>query len=208
MPELELALERVTLPERANRPAEKAADFRPAGREEASGEREARADVNVPERANGTGGYAKLERRDKAAATDDPRELRQGRTRFVDVAEEIREGQVVEGAVGEWERFGRGLDELYAPAEAAVCHGEHLGALIEPRNAKAAPEELFCHEASPRRDVEDVTSSRQARDEKAAPERILSEREDGADAVVGRRERSKELPSVEAPGRHPSILAR
>jgi hypothetical protein len=49
-----------------------------------------------------------------------------------------------------------------------------------------------------------VTAAGKARDEEAAPKRLLSERERGADAVVGRPERGEELAGLffQAPRRH------
>ena len=118
-PELELALERVRLPEGADRGAEEVADLAPAVPQRASGEREPGAYVELPGRA------ARCPRARRTRAT---RRFRPGRTTrassrkrprwVVDVAQEVRERQMVEGRVREGQRLGGRLDELDAIAEA------------------------------------------------------------------------------------------
>ena len=111
-PELELALERVALPELPDRAAEKAADLVPAVPQGSTGERQTDPDVEIPERPRRAARDAELERGDGAAGADDARQLRERRARVVDVAEQVGDGEVVERCV----RKGNGLGG--APARA------------------------------------------------------------------------------------------
>ena len=100
--------------------------------EHAARERKDRADVELPERSREAARDAELERSDDTAGADDSRELREGRGRVVDVAKEVREGQMVEGAIVEGKRLGRGLDELDAVAEAACAIASISGLWSRP----------------------------------------------------------------------------
>src|SRR4029079_17270772 len=145
--------------------------------------------------------------RDRAAGTDDARELAHRRGRVVDIAEEVREREMVEGGIGEGKRVGRRLDELHAIAEALAGEGQHLRALVEARHPEAASEERLGDEPGTRRDVEHVPAiRRQALDEEPAPARILPERESRSDTVVGRAERREERPGMAASlGEHAAV---
>ena len=68
-------------------------------------------------RATLRGGTQNSSAGDPAAGPDHPRELAERGRRIVDVAEEIGEGEVVELAVGEWQRLGLALDQLDAVGE-------------------------------------------------------------------------------------------
>ena len=184
-------------PELPDRAAEETADFFPAVPERPPREGKASSDVELPERARDRPRHAELERRDQSSWAHRPRELRERRARIVDVAKEVREREVVEGAVGERERLGRGLDELDAIPQPSSRDGEHPWALVEPGDVESTTHELGGDEPRARCDVEDVPAvPRQAGDEEAAPERVLAEREHGADAVVRRSERGEQRTGV------------
>ena len=109
----------------------------------------------------------------------------------------------------------RRLDELDAVAEPPPRDGEHVGALVEPGDAVAAGEQLLRDEARSRRDVEHGAAvARDARHHRAAPARILAERQRRADPVVVRAEGCEERAGVGAALGHRltlpcfSILAR
>src|SRR5205085_9864386 len=182
--------------------------LRPAGRDRASGERQADANVELPRRAPAPFRDAELERGDRAARPDDAGELAQRAAGVVDVAEEVGEREAGEGRVLEGQALGGALDELDAVVEARCGDapprlGQHLRALVEPDDGAAgSPDELDRGGRGSRRDVEDGVSwaGADARDEEPAPARILPEREQGAPAVVGRAERREQPPGVEVPG--------
>ena len=98
-------------------------------------------------------------------------------------------------------------DELDAAVEAGLRGGEHVRALIEPRDAMPAG----AGAASATRPVPVATSStcppsagmRETRN--APPAWVLAEREDGADPVVARAERREQRERVAAARRSPSL---
>jgi hypothetical protein len=201
-PPFELSLERVALPEVLDRAAEESPDLVPAVPDGAACERKTDSDVNAPERTRGSARDSELERRDRASRADDARELDHRGSGIVDVAQEIREGEMVEGRVVERQLRGRRLDELHAAAEAVPRHGEHLRALVEAGHLESAAQELGRDEPGAGRDVEDVPAGRQARHEEASPEWVLTERECGSDAIVRRSERGEERAGVASPLGH------
>jgi hypothetical protein len=105
----------------------------------------------------------------------------------------VRDREVVERFRIERERLRRRVDQLDVVAEATMCHRQHLGAQVEAGHPGSPPQELRRDQPRPGRHVEHVTAERKARDEEAAPKRLLSQRERGADAVVGRPERGEQL---------------
>src|SRR5262249_26060735 len=117
LPELELAFERVGLPERADRAAEEVADLAPAVPQHSTCERQPGAHVQLPRRPRDPLRHPELERRHDPARPNDPSELLEDRAGVGDVAQEVRERQVVERRSVEGERFRRRLDELDALAE-------------------------------------------------------------------------------------------
>ena len=157
-PELELPLERIRLPVAADRVAEEVADLAPPAPEHAACEREAGADVGLPRGACETRRHRELERRDDTAGSHHASELRQCRAGVLDVPEEIRDREVVEGDVSEWKRLRGRLDQLDAVVEPATRAREHLGALIDAGHAEPASRELGCHQPGSRGDVEHVTA--------------------------------------------------
>ena len=134
----------------------------------------------------------------------DAGELAQRRGRIVDVAQEVRERQRVELAVGERQRLRASLDEL-DPAE-PVPHARAPCASISalwstPTTAAAARTSARATAAVPV-----ATSSARRRpgdagDEERAPARVLAVREQRRVAVVGRAERREQLPSAAAASR-------
>ncbi len=169
-PEREERLLGVRGVEPADRRAEEPPHLVPTGRDQPAGHGQPDADPGVPERPPHPVGDVEFEHRDRSARADDPGQLAYRRRGVVDVTEEVREGEVVERRVGEGKLVGRGLDELDAPAEALPGAGEHLRALVEPRHAEAARDELRGDEAGARCDVEDVAAvAREPRDEKPPP---------------------------------------
>jgi hypothetical protein len=193
VPPLELALQRVAPPEGADRPAKEIADLAPAVAQQAPGERQHRPYVQVPERASETFRYAELERGDEATRTHHAREFGQRRSRLADVAQEVREREVIKGPGVERERLRRRVDQLDLATEAAVCHRQHPGALIDSGDAEPPPPQLGRDEAGPGRHVENVPAARQARGEEAPPAWVLSQREHRAHAVVRRPQRCEEF---------------
>src|SRR5205085_7862576 len=84
-----------------------------------------------------------FERRHTTAGPYDSRELAQGRSRIVDVAQQVGEGEVVELAVPEREPLGLAAHERDEPLQRGVArelgasHREHLGALVQPDDRAA-----------------------------------------------------------------------
>ena len=80
----------------------------------------------------------------------------------------------------------RRLDELDPVTEPPPRDGEHVRALVEPGDAVSLGEQLLGDEPRPRRDVEHRAAvARDARHHRAAPARVLTERQRRADPVVG-----------------------
>src|SRR5207253_10724212 len=128
---------------------------------------------------------------DRPARAHDARELAQRRERVVDVAQEIRERESVELRVAERELLGARLHEAHAVRPPARGR-EHLRALVDADDGAAVlPDELAPDQPRPRRDVEHRLSGPDvdARDEEAAPARILAEGQQRAVTVVRRPER-------------------
>ncbi len=179
---------------------EKPPDLVPPRRDDAPRQREDPAHVELPGPAPEAVREAELEPGDRPARPYDAGELVQRRARVVDVAEQVREREGVEGLVAERQPLRLALDQSdprteAGPRDALVRDGEHLGALVEADDGAARPaHELDRHRRRSGRDVEhrfaggDVRSS----DEKAAPARILAEREEAGIPVVGRWERCEE----------------
>src|SRR5204863_7269749 len=191
----QLALGRVAAREVGGAAAEEAADRAPAGVDRATGGREHRTHVHVPERSPDPTRNRELEARDRAAGTDDAGELGERRARIVDVAEQVGERERVEGLVREGQARGARLDELDV-RQPLVRDREHFRALVEAEDGAALlPEQLGGDEAGPRGDVGDAVAgtSLDARDEEPAPTGILAERKQARVAVVRGPERSEEL---------------
>src|ERR671936_2469360 len=124
------------LPEAADARPEEPPDLAPTRRDRAAGERQAEPDVELPPRAPRPLRDPELERGERTSRPDDARELPQRRARVVDVAEEVGEGERVEGSVLEGEVVGGSLHELDPLVEARggdppACLGQHLRALVE-----------------------------------------------------------------------------
>src|SRR5204863_92010 len=126
----QLALGRVAAREVGGAAAEEAADRAPAGVDRATGGREHRTHVHVPERSPDPTRNRELEARDRAAGTDDAGELGERRARIVDVAEQVGERERVEGLVREGQARGARLDELDV-RQPLVRDREHFRALVE-----------------------------------------------------------------------------
>lgn len=204
-PPVELPLERMPPPERANRSTEKGPDLAPAVCEYPPCEGKHGSDVDIPEWPSRASRDAELERREGSAGKEDTRELSDGCARVVDVAKEIRERDVVERFALERQVLGRGLDERHATRESTPRHCDHLRALVDTGHAKAALQQSGRDQPGSRSNIEDVTAVlRQPRDEEATPQRILPEGESRADSVVRRSERSEERACVilAIPSRH------
>jgi hypothetical protein len=118
----------------------------------------------------------------------------------------VRNREVVEGLRIERERLRRRVDQPDLVAEATAGDRQHLGAQVDSGHLESPPQELRGDQPRPCRHVQNVAAAREARDEEAAPERVLSQRERGADAVVGRPERGEQLAGVvlQPPRWHPS----
>src|SRR5205823_1181744 len=93
-------------------PLKECADPRPLVRDRAADERQSDRRVGAPERSKDrVWRNSEVERDDAASWTHDPRELAHRRSGIVDVAQEVREGQVIEGFVREWQRLGARANE-------------------------------------------------------------------------------------------------
>src|SRR5450759_2347300 len=129
---------------------------------------------------------------------------------IVDVAQEIREGQVVEERVHERQALCARLDELLEDTFAGPRDAQHVRALIEPddRAPVAVVQRLRDHSRAGR-DIEHAI--RRARidrvDERATPPRILTKREDRRDAVVRHRDPGEDALGV-ARGHRASLTGR
>jgi hypothetical protein len=189
---------------------EKGSNIAPCGRHDAARRGEADSAVRIPERAPDTGWNCELEHRNRPSGAHDSSQFGQRRARVIDVAQEIGEGEVVEGAVVEGKCLRRGLDELGPTGKTLARDRQHLGRLVETDDRMTAREESLRNKAGPGRDVEHTPavggdSSHQI----AAPERVLPERQRGSDSMVGRSERAEEIERMALPGGlHGPILAR
>ena len=164
------------VPEAANAWPEEAADFAPTGRDRAAEHGQADSDVQLPGRSGDASRNEEVEHRDSAAGSDDPGELLHRRSGVVDVAEEIRESQRVEGRILEGQVLRPPFLEPDSLAEtrsvdARPARGQHLGALVDPDDAAAVlADELDRHRRGAARNVEDgrlrpasIRSTRNAR---------------------------------------------
>jgi len=152
-------------------------------------------DMELPERAPEAPGHAELEARDHPSRANHPRELPERRRRILDVAQQVGEGEPVEGAVGKRQPIGLADDELDVGAEAAASHGEHLRALVEPDDRAARPAAKLPRDGSGAgRDVEDAVAAAclDPRDEEGAPAWILAVGEERGSPFVRRSERREE----------------
>ena len=161
---------------------------------------QADADVELPQRPP----EPARERRTRAPAIVPPGRTtrassRERRRRVVDVAQEVRERERVEGRVRERQlarRAPRRAESACEPAaRRAARRGEHLGALVEPDDAAAgAPDELDRDRARPGRDVEHrVAGPASTRETRKRRQRGSWPSESRRLAVVGRPERREEL---------------
>src|SRR5262245_49851374 len=186
----------VPRPEAADARPEEAADLGPARRDEEAGRRQSQAHPRFPGRPPDAAWHGELEHRDGAARPDHARKPVQRRARILDVAQEVRERQRRELAVGERERLGAPLDQLHGQSARPLRRdGEHLGALVERDDrAAVAADELACDEPGAGGDVEHrvVGADVEPRDEEAPPARVLAEGEERAVAVVGGTERREQ----------------
>ena len=186
----------------ADRRAEERPDLAPAAADHGAGGRKADPDVELPERPPEPGRDAELEPGDRAAGTDDPRQLAQRRRRVVDVAEQVGEREPVELAVGEGQAVGARLDELDAAVHAPAGLGEHVRALVDADDrASLLAHELARDGAGPGRDVEHAVArpGLDPGDEEAPPARILAVGEERGVAVVGRPERREQRLGLRGP---------
>ena len=144
-----------------------------------------------------------LEPGDRAAGTDDPRELVQRDGGIVHVAEEIGEREGIERRVGKRQLLRASLDERDACRHAPPCLGQHLRALVETdHGATRLPDSSSRRDRSrSRRDVQHglPRAHVDARDEEAAPARILAEGQQRRIAVVRRPERGEQRPRGDGP---------
>ncbi len=132
-------------------------------------------------------GHTELDHGDPTAGLHDAGELAHGRRGIVNVAQKIREGEVVERRAVERQVLGASFDDRLEYTVARPRHPEHVRALVEPddRAAEAIMEGLSDH-ARAGGDIEHAV--RRARvddvDERAPPSRILTERKDRRDPVI------------------------
>ena len=190
--------------------AKERADIAPSLRDESAEDRQPDAGPKAPCPKERPAGDAELEHRDPPAGLHDARQLAHRRGGVVDVAQEIGEGEMVEGLVGEWQPFGARANERHV-AVAFDRGAEHVRALIDANDTAAiAAAELARDHPRAGRDVEhDVGGCRGDRgDERVAPARILAEREDRSDAVVGVGDAAEDARGVGGRSRRHATYAR
>ena len=152
---------RQALVEAADARPEEGAHLVPAGRDQPARERQSGAHVELPERTPWPSREAEFEPRHCSARPDDACQLPERAGRILDVAKEVGERERRERAVLEGKLLRGALDEADPPREAGsldslVRRSEHLGALVEPDDAAAAPpQELPRDRAGAGRHVED-----------------------------------------------------
>ena len=200
--------------------AEEAADLAPAGRHRATEQRQADVDVGVPQQTLGLASrHVELQRGDPPSGAYDPSELLERLGRLVDVAEEVGEGQGVEGFRLERQLLGAPLDQVDLLSETGSLHAspagvDHPAALIHTDDRAPVPaHELDGNGCGAAGDVEDdiLRLGLDSGNEKAPPARILTETQEAADPVVRGAQRCEEVPGQTvaraAEGVHDSILA-
>src|SRR5439155_18517682 len=90
---------------------EEAADALPSGGDRPAGDRKSRAHVELPQRPPEAPRDGELQRRNRAARADHARKLAYRRGRVVDIPEQVREGECVEGLVVERQALPSPFDE-------------------------------------------------------------------------------------------------
>ena len=168
-------------------------------------------------RATGFGGSMNSSEAMRPPGLTDAGELAQGRRRVLDVAKQVGEGQVVELAVLEWQRFSFTADELDARGEVGVCAQprrrlrEHLGTLVESHDpAAVAAHQGRGDHAGAGRHVEHAVLRPGAHlsDHRPSPARILAEAESGAGGVVAPRQTGEQANMLAGACRPPVRLRR
>ncbi len=136
---------------------EERADRGPLRREDATRERKPDARVQPPQRAPHATRQAELDHRHPTAGLHDSSELPHRGRGIVDVAQEIREGEVVERRVRKRQLLRAPFDDGLVDAVSSSGHRQHVRALIDPdhRAAVSIVQRLRDH-AGARRDIENA----------------------------------------------------
>ena len=196
-PPLELPLEGMRLPERADGAPEEVADLAPATSQRTSCEWQSEPDVELPERPRDPARNAELERGDDSSGANDAPELHHGRGGIGHVAQEVREREVVEGGVLERQLLRGRLHELDRVSEPSTCLRQHLRASVDSRDLVSAAQELRRDQPRSGGNVQDVAARGNAGDEEPPPAGVLAEREHPADTVVRRPQRGEQLLGID-----------
>ena len=135
--------------------AEKCADARPLLRNRSTDERQPDSCVSAPHRSKERiPRHTEVERDDSAARPDDTGKLAHDGGGIVDVAQEVREGHMVERFVRKGQRLGASTDQRNV-AIARRRGTEHVRAAIEPDHiAAVADTERTCNETGAGRHIE------------------------------------------------------
>lgn len=189
-------------PEPFDARSEELAHLAPAGRRKPTEQRQTGPRIELPRNARQSISWnEKVETGDHGSGPYDAGELMQGRAGIVDIPEEIRKCERVEGRVGKGKLLGPAfaqLDEagLTRRRDAAPARGKHLRALIESDDSAAVrAHELERNGAGAARDVEHlfVGAGLDPRDEEPPPAPVLTEREETGISVIRLGERREEL---------------
>src|SRR5438094_6424360 len=141
---------------------------------------------------------AEIQCDDAAARADHPHELAHGGRGIVDVAQEVREGQVVEGFIWERQRLGASADER----DVSIARGggsKHVRTSVETENLAAIPlGDRARDQTGPSRHIEYriVRSSVEQRDEPLSPTRVLPKRKECSGALVRSSDPAKDAARV------------
>jgi hypothetical protein len=169
----------------------------PPRRDDPPGEWENGADVQLPPRTPEAARNPEFEPGERAAGTENTRQLAEGRAGIGDVAQGVRERDGVEGVVVERQRLGISVDEADLRRQAVPCLGKHLGARVDADNRAALLREQFASDgAGSGRNVEDCVGGADVdvRDERPPPAWVLAQGKERGVPVVRRPERCEERP--------------
>ena len=154
----------------------------------AAGDWKPDADVELPQRPPDATRQTELERRHDPTGSHDPRQLGKCDYRILDVADQVRERERVERAVGKRKLLGAALAQRDPVGQAGgldprLRAGEHLGLWSMPTTRQPfCRDELDRHRGRPGRHVEHraVGPALDPGDEEPPPARVLSQRAAGS----------------------------
>src|SRR5437870_4526468 len=175
------------------------ADARPLLRDRAANEGQSDRGVRAPQGSKDRiGRHSEIKCNDSPSWPHDSGELAQSRGGIVDVAQEVREGQVVEGFIWERQRLGASADER----DVSIARGggsKHVSTSVEADNLAAIPlGDRARDQTGPSRHIEYriVRSSVEQRDEPLSPTRVLPKRKECSGALVRSSDPAKDAARV------------